>query len=145
MGQTADWHPIEERGVEWLEERWDSFHDSQVGPDYIYSWATRCGYDDARADAAAEKLEEMFGALPDDDGDADGGGPGAGATFGVGGSGAGSQGPTPAFDSHDVVSKALAAQLQPIWRFNLDSRSWMHFEGGKWVHSDGMEQLIQDH
>src|SRR5438094_7895246 len=74
----------------------------------------------------------MFGPLPDDDGDADGGGPGAGATFGVGGSGAGSQGPTPAFDSHDVVSKCESAwNKDPVFgMIGIQSGP-----PGRWVHS----------
>jgi hypothetical protein len=37
----------EEQGIEWLEERWKSFSDSQLGAEYVYNWASTFGFADS--------------------------------------------------------------------------------------------------
>lgn len=44
----------EERGIEWLEERWRSFTDSSLGADFIYGWASQFGFSGGK-NAIAER------------------------------------------------------------------------------------------
>jgi hypothetical protein len=46
----------EEQGIEWLEMRWRSFTDSQLGVEYVYRWAAVCGF----SEGATQLVAEMF-------------------------------------------------------------------------------------
>jgi hypothetical protein len=56
----------EERGIEWLEDRWNSFRDSIIGADYVFTWAgVSGGYIDGeavevQAGQSSAKAQELF-------------------------------------------------------------------------------------
>jgi putative DNA primase/helicase len=133
----------QEGGIAWIEERWVSFRDSQVGPDTIYSWAARCGYYEAGNEAAAEKGEGVFDALPDE-GDDDGSGVLGGAVGGGSGGagGSGSNGPLPFAFTDNAVADTFAA-LHPEWRYTPD-QDWVIYKGGVYVPSDMVLADISD-
>src|SRR5262249_30444442 len=117
----------EERGIEWLQDKWNGFTDNCVGPNHVYWWAARCGYE-----SRDEKAQELFDAIADPTGDAAAEGGQQADGFGAGtasrslGLGTGSNGPTAQFDRHRPLAIGLASQLRPAWRYNVDSRTWYH-------------------
>ncbi len=127
----------EEQGQEWLETKWNSFPDSIVGARHVYWWAAKCGYTEAMEDANGEKAQEMFDALPDNPTDAQGADGSAGGAQGAGGAGGprgtGSNGPLPQADNHDEIGAFLTPILRAEWRYNTNSRQWLHHVHGRWV------------
>jgi phage/plasmid-associated DNA primase len=128
-------------GIAWLEERWASFHDSQIGADTVYGWAARCGYYDAGNEAAAEKGDGVFDPLPDDD---DGptvlGGAAGGGSGGVGG--AGSNGPLPEPDTHSKITDDLVPLLRPEWRYHVQEQVWYRHYDGRWHPNEPIIEAI---
>jgi P4 family phage/plasmid primase-like protien len=121
----------QEQGIEWYLARWDSFHDSQLGPEHVYERAALCGYDEALLEFKGEQLPEIFGALPDDDDSPTLGGGGSG---GGSASGSGSNGPLPfAFTDNAVADTFVAAH--PEWRHTSD-KGWVIYRDGVYVPND---------
>jgi hypothetical protein len=53
-----------DQGIEWLEARWSSFTDSQLGAEHIYGWAAAFGETDALMDVKRAKAEEILRNAP---------------------------------------------------------------------------------
>ena len=55
----------EDRGIEWLEARWRSFTDSQLGAEYVYGWAASFGFTEAINQATADRVKDIFDGYTD--------------------------------------------------------------------------------
>jgi len=130
----------EERGIEWLEERWRSFHDSQIGADYVFTWAASFGFTDgimAIHQRETAKVEEMFNGVaseePTDSGadraDARGAGP-----PGSNGGGVPPAGGPIAFPYTDLALADLFVAQHPDHRYTPD-QGWVKLESGVFVPS----------
>jgi hypothetical protein len=53
-----------DQGVEWLEARWCSFTDSQIGAEFVYGWAATFGETDALMDVKRARAEEILRNAP---------------------------------------------------------------------------------
>jgi P4 family phage/plasmid primase-like protien len=131
----------EERGIEWLEARWVSFHDSTVGATTVYEWAALCGYDEALSEARGEELPGIFG-LPDPDDDGSGV---IGNGGGGGGGGNGSSGPLPEPDTHSKIADDLVPALRPEWRYHVQEQVWYHYREGRWHRNESVIEAIKAH
>jgi putative DNA primase/helicase len=115
----------EEAGVEWLETRWRSFKDSEIGARYVYERAAEFGnMEGLNADATA--IFAAAGALDDaeaGDGGSDGSAVAAGSPTG--------SGPT-AFPHTDIAIAYLFTAQNPDWRYTPDE-GWMRLKSGVYV------------
>lgn len=126
----------EEQGVEWLEERWASFTDSQLGIEYIYGVAADHGFPKGLATLA----QAIFNAdpLPDLTTDQRAIGPNATGSADEAGTAAspgqppsGSSGPNP-YPYTDLALADRFAAEHPDWKFTPDE-GWMKLENGVYV------------
>ncbi len=144
----------EDQGIEWLETRWRSFTDSQLGAEFIYGWAATFNCMDGINAINAANTETCFGrpgeglpglstdadAAPSSDGGiaaqdgggADGAGLVGGPTVGLA-VGPGAGGPLPFNDTHNATATEFEEANVDRWRHDVDSRDWYRFDLGKWV------------
>lgn len=122
----------EERGIEWLEERWRSFHDSQLGAEYVYGWAATFGFNDGRQALA----QEIMAHAPTTTAATDGGGDQAADGNGGGGqlaAGAGvPSGPTPPNDTHRALALAFESSCADVRKYSVDTKRWLEHESAVW-------------
>ncbi len=136
----------EDQGIEWLETRWRSFTDSQLGAEFIYQWASTFNCRDGINDLNNRNIRTYFsGSEPEEPGlsEAADATPGAdgGTVVQDGGTLAGSgmvgglpaSGPLPFSDTHLSVAIDFEAANQDRRRFDVDARKWLAFEAGAWV------------
>jgi hypothetical protein len=118
----------EERGIEWIETRWRSFTDSQLGAEYVYGWAAMFGETEAIVKTNDEAAQEIFKKAPmqpTPEGDADDGAPGS-AQAAVSGSVGGGRTP---FPYTDLALADRFASEHPNWKFTSDE-GWMRLQNG---------------
>jgi hypothetical protein len=140
----------EEQGIEWLEERWKSFTDSQLGADFVYGWAHAFGWADGITASTNARVKDIFAGYVD--GSADGGDDqaavGANAAVGGGSGSAGGggavprSGPVPPSDTHWQLAAAFAAQYGADWRYNVDAKRWFRFSGRVWEACDFLPDVV---
>jgi len=122
----------EERGVEWLKERWASFTENQVGVEDVFKCAADFGFTkvlDAIAAIAAKDFDDVTPAtLSVSVGNGDGmpGSPG-----GVDGGAPTGNGPTPLPYTDLALADRFAAE-HPDWKFTPDE-GWMRLKSGVYV------------
>jgi P4 family phage/plasmid primase-like protien len=121
----------EERGVEWLEERWRSFTDSQLGADFVYGWAAQFGFTEGKDALTKEMFDGLTDGITDDTTD-------TGAAQGSQGDGGpasppggGGSGPLPLAYTDMALAELFAAQ-NPDWKHTKDE-GWMKLTGGVYV------------
>ena len=128
-----------EKGVEWLEERWKSFSDSQLGAAYVFGVAAAFGFtegDNRAFDAFADRPIEsaVAPAAQSDTG-------GDGST--VGGAVSPPGGPLAANYTDKAVSDIAAGRLSAEHRYSED-RGWVKLESGVWVQNPTILRPISD-
>jgi hypothetical protein len=146
-----------ERGIEWLEERWNSFRDSGVGADFVFKWAAASGYRDEEIEALqdnqrATRAQELFGGPTNDEREAAEADHGDAARDAEGGDGGGvaamlppgqvGGGPT-AFPWTDRACADRFAATHPNWRHAEDD-GWVRLDSGVYVPDPGVIHPISD-
>jgi hypothetical protein len=134
----------EEQGIEWLETRWNSFTDSQLGAEYVYNRATEFGCTaghDLLGATQRDQAMEMINASPDVETPQDGAGPTPSLLPGAGAPGTG--GPLPFADTNTQVALAFEGANADKWRYNVDSRKWYAFTDGYWQDNPHMVDDLQ--
>ncbi len=162
-----------EKGVEWLEERWNSFTDSQLGAEYVFEVAYSFGFKEGSDEYKYQLAKEAFGSRdpvvqqpsgsPEGTASPDGraaetggvGGGQAGIQSGVDGSfrpGDGGAGPNAAngsgggptpFPYTDRALAGIAAGRLNDRRYSIDL-GWVRLESGVWVKDPTILQPISD-
>lgn len=113
----------QDRGIEWLEERWRSFRDSELGADYVYRVAGLFGFREGSG-AIAEDIVAAAGSV--EGAEEEGGG---GSEDDVGG---GNSGPLAAGDTDEAIAAAFIQRFGDTWRYSLD-QGWVRRENGIFV------------
>jgi hypothetical protein len=118
---------------------WNSFHDSQVGAEFVYRLASTFGF----SEGVNKLVEEMFDGLAEDAPDIGGaqGDPGGGSSS-VGGAGSMGSGPIPFNDTHHAIANNFTALYGTEWRYNVDAKRWYRFRAGIWEPCDTIIDLI---
>jgi putative DNA primase/helicase len=124
----------QDRGIEWLEARWRSFTDSQLGAEDVYGWAANFGFTEGNAAIVAELFRQEALANGNTDQAADGsgaGGDGSGSPPGAGGS-SGPNGPLPPNDTHSALADAIEALYGDRRKFSAETKRWLEHEDAIW-------------
>jgi len=131
-------------GLEWLQDKWESFHDSSIGADWIFALARSFGCEEAAQHLAQSAIEEAFGAPVDEQpmGEADGEGDGGGSAEAPGG-GAGGGGPLSTPDTHAAIVEHLEAAFAERWRYATDSKTWYGYAAGRWQEEHGIQDDVK--
>jgi putative DNA primase/helicase len=140
------------RGIEEMEAKWRSFHDSQLGADYVYDTAAIFGFTVGVDERNSRIAREAFGERDMADGrsegvpspDAEPGleGDGAGSAQ-SGGSGGNSSGPLPFTFTDMAVSDLCATRLAAERRCSTD-QGWVKLKSGVWVKDDTIMRPISE-
>jgi hypothetical protein len=129
-----------------MEQKLASFHDSQIGADFVFGWAASFGFTEGISASQGVKAQEIFkdapttvdeGQDPQDSGLARGG-PAATAAGGGGQSG----GPF-AFPYTDMALADLFAAQHPDFRYTPD-QGWVKLESGVYMPTKTVLRLIAD-
>ena len=109
-----------EKGTEWLEERWHSFTDSQLGADYVFGLAATFGFTEGADRVLDAFTDSPLGAVAEppaqDDAGGDSSTPG-GAVPAAPAGGSGGGGPIPPSDTHSALVEDFAANEGQSWRY----------------------------
>ena len=127
-------------GVEWLEERWKSFSDSQLGADYVFAVAAAFGFTEG-GNLALDVFSGRESPISVDSADAPGA-PAQVAAAGVGQAGAGG-GPLAPNYTDKAVSDIAAGRLSAEHRYSED-KGWVKLESGVWVQNPTILRPISD-
>lgn len=131
-----------ERGIEWLQERWNSFHDSTFGAEFVYGVAAEFGFREGWDSVQLSVFDGIPLPIPVADAAGVGDGSAAGASPNVGGAGSsgasGSGGPIPPNDTHIRIAQSFAAQYSNEWKWSADACRWYRYtpERGIWKRDD---------
>lgn len=134
----------EERGIEWLEERWRSFTDSELGKNYVYRMAASFGFQEG----LQAQAQELFANAPGPTGPAAGPAAELETAENDGGADAGGveaplgNGPLPYRDTHDALAALFIDQFGHEWRYNVDAKRWFKFDGRIWEPNDAVMDVI---
>lgn len=115
------------RGIEEMEDKWNSFHDSSLGADYVYDIASDFGFMGGKYTRALEIFAvnepptELLGPAVND-----------GSASAASTPAAGTGGPLPFPYTDMALADLFALRHASEWRFSTD-RGWVRQKDGVWV------------
>lgn len=134
------------KGEEWLEARWESFKDSELGASYVFGVASAFGFKEGNS----ERAPDIFAGHPNplearDEVDQDTAGSGSNSTalpFGAGAAGGG--GPLAPRDTHRALALDFITLHGHEWRFSTDAKRWYRYDAtaGIWRTDEGVISII---